>query len=194
MEGETGRNPPTQSPLFYYLHLAAQPIMALPLLSVRMQARQHTCTHTHPRYTERLSAWELHAVFKQIIKGKVMRSRGGHSWGYSSECVHYCRREWPRWGNTKPHCGLMRTAGFPQTHFRARVGKLLRHGCARFRQSIRVDVHISAFLTRCCQLAYKGNSWCLAARRTCAEARVFADAICISLGDSHHNEALCRLE
>lgn len=51
-------------------------------------AHAHTCT----QYTEYLSAWERHAVFKQIIKGKVMRSCGGHSWGYSSECVHYCRR------------------------------------------------------------------------------------------------------
>lgn len=44
--------------------------MGLPLLSVSAE----TPTHTHTQYTEHLSAWELHAVFKQIIKSKVMGS------------------------------------------------------------------------------------------------------------------------
>lgn len=58
--------------------------MGLPLLSVR--------TRTHIT-AERLSAWELYAVFKQIIKGKVSRSCEGHFSGYSSECVYSPGRE-----------------------------------------------------------------------------------------------------
>lgn len=54
---------------------------------------EHRNTNTHTQYTEYRSAWELHAVFKQIIKGKVRRSCGGHSLGYSSECVHYPGRK-----------------------------------------------------------------------------------------------------
>ncbi|MEQ2294065.1 hypothetical protein AMECASPLE_000091 [Ameca splendens] len=49
-----------------------QAYYGLPLLSVCAQEQQHT--HVHTRYTEHLSAWELHAVFKQIIKAEVRGS------------------------------------------------------------------------------------------------------------------------
>lgn len=163
-----------------------------------MQAHQHTRTHTHQQYTERLAAWELHAVFKQIIKGKVMRSRRGHSWGYSSECVHYCGRKRPRWGTQRPHRGLMRSAevasnAFSSTHRKAATASMHSHFsvdmCLCAHQRI-LDTLLPIGLQRQFLLTFCETHTCAT---TCV--CVCADAICISLREPpFHKEALCRVK
>lgn len=82
----------------------------------------------HTQYTEYLSAWELHAVFKQIIKGKVRGSCGGHFLGYSSECVHYPGRKQAGGGSSPLLFNVgnwFLRANKPLTHFQVAYQKLL---------------------------------------------------------------------
>lgn len=138
-----------------------------------MQAHQHTCTHTHQRYTERLSAWELHAVFKQIIKGKVMRSRRGHSWGYSSECVHYCGRKRALVGNTKapPRFNVrsrVASNAFSSTYRKAATASMCSHSsvntCLCAHQRI-LDTLLPIGLQRQFLLTYCETHMCVCVRR-----------------------------
>lgn len=137
-----------------------------------MLERINTNTHMHTRYTECLSAWELHAVFKQIIKGKVRGSCGGHSFGYSSECVHYPRRKRGRWGQ-RSTAVLMWATGSLQPISLEHIFKSHIKNCPRSAKNaleraceyvyalvsqIRVHVHVSAFFPRRCQLAFGSTS------------------------------------
>lgn len=76
LTGDTGEKPPTQS---YVLLSTSGGLAYYGLYLLSVSAEKHT------QYTVYLSAWELHAVFKQIIKARVRGSRRGHSLGYSLE-------------------------------------------------------------------------------------------------------------
>lgn len=130
--------------------------------------RRNANTHMHTRYTECLSAWELHAVFKQIIKGKVRGSCGGHSLGYSSECVHYPWRKWGQWGQ-RPTAVLMRASSSLQPISLEHIFKSRIKNCPRSAKNalespceyvyalvspMRVHAHVSAFFPRGRQLAF----------------------------------------
>lgn len=101
-------------------------------------------------HTEYLSAWELHAVFKQIIKSKVRGSCGGHSLGYSSECVHYPGRKRAGGGSGQLLFNVGKWPPLVLNTFSSCISKTAL-GVLRTRWSVNVNMyaHVSQLVCMC---------------------------------------------